>query len=180
MKFQFDIEISEQDYLDFNTFHLLRSPYGKKQMARLRGLVIGITCVGAVLYLLSDFDYIAMLILAVFMLLYLIFLNKIMVASMKRTIKTMKKQGKLPYTTKSFMEFDEEYFTETTPEQKTEYKYAGIERISIVEQTAIYLHLDSARGYILPVSCFASKEQYDSFLAFIKEKCAVIDVYKGK
>ena len=40
-----------------------------------------------------------------------------------------------------------------------------------------YIHVNNIMAYILPLSCFETKEQYESFLDFMKTKCANIDVY---
>ena len=36
VKFQFEVKMTDQDYLDFNTFITIRSYYGKKQMLTFR------------------------------------------------------------------------------------------------------------------------------------------------
>lgn len=36
MNYRFNVTITDQDYLDYNTFWMLRSPYGKKQMKIFR------------------------------------------------------------------------------------------------------------------------------------------------
>ena len=36
MKFQFNVKFNDQDYLDYNTFWMIRSPYGKKQIKTFR------------------------------------------------------------------------------------------------------------------------------------------------
>ena len=75
------------------------------------------------------------------------------------------------------MEFYEETFIETTPDNKTERKYSAIERVSVVDDKIIYIHVNNIMSYILPFSSFESKEQFDAFLAFIKTKCETIDTY---
>ena len=47
MKFQFNININDQDYLDYNKFWMLRSHYGKKQMTTFR-IVIAVI-IGAII-----------------------------------------------------------------------------------------------------------------------------------
>ena len=81
------------------------------------------------------------------------------------------------YSPVSDMEFYDESFIETTPENKTEQKYSAIERISVITDKVIYIHINTVMAYILPIYCFESKEQYAEFLEFIKTKCKNIDVY---
>ena len=81
------------------------------------------------------------------------------------------------YSPSSVIEFYEDSFVETTPDNKTEQRYASIERISIVDNKMIYIHVNNIMAYILPLSCFETKEQYDEFFEFIKTKCFNIDIY---
>lgn len=50
----------------------------------------------------------------------------------------MKKSGKPAYSPTSVIEFDEDSFTETTPENKIEQKYSSVERISIIKDRFVY------------------------------------------
>ncbi|MBQ9749646.1 MAG: YcxB family protein, partial [Clostridia bacterium] len=77
----------------------------------------------------------------------------------------------------SAIEFYENGFTETTPDNKTEQKYSSVERISVINNKVIYIHVNNIMSYILPFSCFDSKEQYTAFFQFIKTKCSKIDMY---
>lgn len=52
MRFRLELNVTEQNYLDFNTFHVTRSPYGKKQSAQLKKLFVGLACVAAALFVL--------------------------------------------------------------------------------------------------------------------------------
>lgn len=81
------------------------------------------------------------------------------------------------YWPESVIEFWEERFIETTPDNKTEQKYSAIERVSIVDNKMIYIHINSLMSYMLPLTCFESKEQYYNFIHFINAKCAHVDIY---
>ena len=78
----------------------------------------------------------------------------------------------------SEMEFYDESFMEITPDNKTEQKYSAIERVSVITDKVVYIHVNNVMSYILPLSCFESKEQYNNFLDFVRSKCTNIDVYK--
>ena len=71
----------------------------------------------------------------------------------------------------------EDVFIETTPDNRTEQKYSAIERISVVDNKVVYIHVNNIMSYILPFSCFESNEQYNEFFKFIKTKCSNIDIY---
>lgn len=181
MKFQFKVNLSDKDYLDYNMFWMIKSPYGKKQiltfrvtLAILLGVFIFITLYGGGFTAESFIGAIPMLIV---LLVFELFLTRFFKWTFKWQIKSLKKSGKMGYSPESVIEFYDDVFVEKTSENKTEQKYSAIERISIVDKRKIYIHINNVMAYILPLSCFESKEQYDSFFEFISLKCRNIDVY---
>ena len=181
MNFRFNVTITDQDYLDYNTFWMLRSPYGKKQMKIFRIVITVFWVIASLVTLFMD----GFSIVSVFGLIPLVivfFLIQILFPiffswALKLQIKILKKSGKMGYSPESMIEFYEDYLVEATSDNKTELKYSAVERISIVDHKMIYIHVNNVMSYILPISCFESREQYDSFLEFIKTKCANIDIY---
>ena len=181
MKFRFNVKLSDQDYIDFNVFSLYESPYGNKTKLTLR-IMITILFITLALLGLTYQDYstrsiVAAVILMVFLLVIQLRFKKFIVSSVKRTVKSLNKKGKLGYSKESVIEFYDDYFVETTEEGKTEHKSTAIERVSVVDNKVIYIHINSVMSYILPKDCFESKEQFDVFLGFIKTKCENIDFY---
>ncbi len=181
MKFKFDVKVNDQDYLDYNVFWMIRSPYGKRQLKTFRitfSILFGII---VLIYLFSgrfsSLPFLEMLPMLIVFVLFQLLLKPSFVWSLKGSIKNLKKSGKMGYSPESVIEFYEDSFVETTPENKTEQKYSMVERISIVDNKMIYIHVNNIMSYILPLSCFESKEQYDNFFDFIKTKCANIDIY---
>ena len=181
MKFQFNVKVNDQDYLDYNTFWMIRSPYGKKQIKTFRITIAVIFAIFISISLFSGGFSIESIVGIIPMLIVLsltqIFLTRFFSWSLKGTVKNLKKSGKMGYSPESIIEFYEESFIETTPENKTEHKYSAVERISIIENKMIYIHINNVMSYMLPLSSFESKEQYDSFFEFIKTKCVNIDIY---
>ncbi len=181
MKFQFNVNVNDQDYLDYNTFWMIRSPYGKKQIKTFRITIavlfvifISISLFSGGFSLESTLGVIPMIIV---LLLAQIFLTRFFSWSLKGLIKNLKKSGKMGYSPESVIEFYEESFVEITSENKTEHRYSAVERISVVDNKMIYIHVNNIMSYMLPLSCFESKEQYNNFFEFIKTKCANIDIY---
>lgn len=181
MYFKFSVYLNDNDYLEYNTFWNIRSPYGKKQIlgARILLAVFFLAIVFASLYsagfsvpgLLGVTPYFIALVLAE------VFLNKFFILCLKGQIKSLKKNGKPAYSPVSEMEFYEESFVEITPDGSMSQKYSSVERVSIITDKVIYIHVNNIMSFILPISSFNSKEQYDGFLSFIKTKCRNIDVY---
>ena len=181
MKFQFKVNTDDKDYLDYNKFMILRSHYGKNQMVGFRVVIAVIL----VIYILSSLflgnftidSFIGIIPIAVLLILFELLISPLFVFFLKGNLKSLKKKGKMGYSPSSVIEFYEEVFIEITPDNKTEQKYSTIERISVVDNKVVYIHVNNIMSYILPFSCFQSKEQFDSFFEFIKTKCANIDIY---
>lgn len=181
MKFQFNVNLSEQDYLDYNMFWMIKSPYGKKQFITLRIISSIIICVIFFVILfwggILDNVFIGISILIIFLILHQLFFKRFFLGTLKGQVKSLKKSGKMAYSESSVIEFYEDYFMEITHDNKVEQKYSVIERISLLDNKAIYIHINNVMAYIIPWTCFESAEQYDSFLEFIKTKCANIHTY---
>ena len=182
MNFKFNIQLTEQDYLDYNTFWSLKSPYGKKTMTGIRvmmAIAFGLLILATLLE--GDFSSETWTSISLYVILLVVFqltYNKIYKAFLKGYIKNLKKKGKMGYSPNATITFLDETFFEETPENKTEAKYASIERVSLVGDQVIYIHVNNVLAYILPSSCFESKAKYEKFVEFLKTKCPQIDVYK--
>ena len=181
MDFRFNVTMTDQDYLDYNTFWMLRSPYGKKQIKTFRIAITVFFVIASLVFLFIDGFSIAFVFeiipLVIVFSLIQIFLPIFFSWALKLQIKNLKKSGKMGYSPESIMEFYEDRLVEITSDNKTELKYSGVERISIVDHKVIYIHVNNVMSYLMPISCFESREQYDSFLEFIRTKCANIDIY---
>ena len=181
MKFRFDIRLTDKDYLDFNIFWMIKSHYGKKEMLKLRVGFVVLFGIGAALVLLmgekSANTYINAAFLCLLCVAFEVFMNRFFAFTLKNNIKSMKKKGKMGYSPEAVMEFFEDYFTETTPENKTEQKYTAVERISIIRDEFVYIHINNVMAYLLPVNAFSSRQEYDSFIEFMKTKTDNIDIY---
>ena len=175
MLFEFNIKLTDEDYLKFNEFWNLKSHYGKSQMLKFRILVcVMILLSSGVRNLYTGFadDTITHLIVTVIVTAIVqLFLNRMMSAYLKSYMKSLKKKGKPGYSP------GENTLTEITPTARAEQAYSAIERISIVGDGPIYLHLNNLGGYIVPASAFSTAENRAAFIEFIKTKCQNIDLY---
>ncbi|MDD6145629.1 MAG: YcxB family protein [Oscillospiraceae bacterium] len=181
MEFEFHVSLNDQDYLDYNIFCMMQSHNGKKQLKTFQILftIIAAIVIFMLLFVddLSQEAVLTNMVVVILSLLVVIFLPKIFTTSLKRSIKSMKKSGKLAYEPESTLQFSEDSFIDISLDSKSEIKYSAIERISIVDNKTIYLHINSVQASILPLSCFESEEQYRAFYEFIKTKCANIDLW---
>lgn len=179
MKFQFNIDLTDKDYVDFNIFWQTKSRYGKKILTTLRIFLL-VLCFIPTLSVVLDMGFSAESIIPG--ILWIIIIQLLLVPFFKLIakiqIKTLIKNGKPPYSPHSVLTFYEDSFTEETEDNKTETKYSGIDRISIVENKLIMIHTNSVQAYLLPAICFGSDIKYNLFKEFIKTKCAAVDTYK--
>ncbi len=179
--FKFDVNTTDKDYLDYNVFWMTRSHYGKKQITNLRIFIAVLIAIYIAIMLFgggfASGTFLSSLPLVMIFGFMFIFMTKFFKWTVKASVKSLKKKGKMGYSSIAVIEFLDDVFIETTPENKTEQKYSSIERISLVDNKMIYIHVNNIMAYIIPFSCFESAEQYESFLSFIKTKCANIDIY---
>ena len=176
MKFKLSTKITERDYLEFNVFLATRAPYGKKQIKVLRIFAAACFAIISVISLIGK-SYTAILAYVAGCGLVQLLIKPGYKWLVKRNMESMIKSGKSLFSPESEIEFFDEGFAETTAENRTEYKYSAVERVSVVEGRMIYIHLNSVTAYIIPIASFESSEQVGAFLEFIREKCQAVDVY---
>ena len=181
MLFELKINLTDEDYFEFNKFWMLKSHYGRSQMLKMRLMIVGIFLLSILIFGMGDglssftLVYAAPLLIALG--LFQLFFNKFMESSLKSHIKSLKKKGKPGYSPESTIQFGENTLTEITPTARGEQAYSAIERISIVGEGAIYVHINTLGAYILPASAFPTAESRAAFIEFIKTKCQNIDLY---
>ncbi|MBR4072796.1 MAG: hypothetical protein IKK24_02530 [Clostridia bacterium] len=182
MRFRFNIEITDKEYYDFNNFVAFRSKYGKKML-----MLIHIICIIMLLLLVvvplieGKFQKDALIgvipgIILVFI--WFLLFKPFMKLITKLHLKLIGKNAKKLYSPSSVIEFFDDCFCETTHENKNEHKYFAIESVSVVEYKAVYIHINSMLGYIIPAYAFTSPSEYEEFLKFIKEKVTTVNYYK--
>ena len=182
MTFQFDVNLTEQDYFNYNCFWNFKSPYGKKQLLTIR-VIFGIIFIALGLYTMWDggFSTEAILISAPYFIMLIVFqliFNPLISHSLKRNIKALKKKGKMCYSPFATMTFNPDTILHVSPEMKNEVAYSLIERVSILNGYAIYIHLNNLTAYIILFSCFSSDEETEKFIEFLKSKCNKVKYYK--
>ena len=184
MLFHFDITLNDDDYLAYNRFHMIRSPYGAKTLRNFRLVLTAIVALFLIPTLsrtgFSPYSLIAIIPSLAILTVMQLLLPTVLVSSVKSQIKKAKKTGKPAYSPKAEIEFYEDFFVETTDENRSEIKYSAIERISVVDGKYIYIHVNSVMSYIVHVSLLDTAEKYDAFMAFLATKCDKIKEYTPK
>ena len=183
MLYGFDVSITERDYFEFNKFHILKSPYGKKYKTTVN-LAIGAFSLAAIFLVILTLGFsieaiIAAVPIILFCVILMISYPYIVVGVLKLGELFAKNKPSKSYASWSRIEFFDDFFSEQTDVGRTETKYFAVECISVTD-TAIYLHLNSATACILPSVLFASCEELDNFIDFLKTKNTKTTFYRRK
>ena len=170
MKFQYTFKLDEQDYYEFNRYHMDNAPQMKRQMGILRFL-FPVFFVFLGMSLGSGFAAagIVNVLSGVLAVLWIVFFKRITNYSLKINIKKLKKDGKLVYDKDVEICFYDENFTEKSVESDSTFKYSMIEKIGI-GHAGIYLYMGALLAHIIPKSVFESEAKFEEFVAFINSK----------
>lgn len=181
MYFKFNVNLTDEDYLNYNMFTQTMTDGGKKQIAFLRGLMIIIILIMCVLCvslfedpLLKVFTCIALLVILV---VFLIRIPQDLKKSTKRVIKAYSHKSKKLFSESTVLEFFEDSFTEYAPGVKTEVNYSAIECVNILNGRYVFIQQNQLQGYILPFTVFESSEQCTACIDFLRSKISNVNFY---
>lgn len=170
--FEFKITLDDNEYLQFQEYHLSNNPLGKKSLMAVR-FIIPIFPLFVIFFNIKDAGFEANLIVAIVMTILLIIWiarsKKEMLNIIKGRIKNMRKIGVIPYHNEVILKFDDESIYEITPNTEHKDKYSLIKNIAVTEK-AIYIYVTPVRAYILPVTAFSEVIEKQKFLEFINMK----------
>ena len=171
--FEFNIVLTEQDYIRFNQYHMTHSANGKKAILLLRLLMPIISLCALLIFVVADADPTLILIEAIVLGLLSIFFifygKKILLKSVAKNISKLKKDGKLPFNQESTITFDETHILEKTDLNESKISYQIIEKIAETEN-AIYIYFSAMQAYIIPNTVFESNEHRKELLDFMYTK----------
>ena len=87
----------------------------------------------------------------------------------KRAIKSVKKDGKLPYGSDVLINFGEELIFEIADGNELKIKYKNLGKVAVGSR-AIYIYHNITQAFTVPFSAFETESQRDEFLEFINYK----------
>ena len=181
MRYVFDIFLGEGDYIDFNVFHVSRSPYGKKTHRGLRVMLLVMFAIPALLSFweegVNSTTVLYALLLVGFGLLMAGLLGKFFAFSEKSTIRSLKRSGKLPYSPESRLGFTDEGILEITPDGRLEKRWESMERLCTREGKVWYLYMNNTAAFILPVEQLRAQTDVEEFRRFLESRVPVVDVF---
>ena len=181
MNYIFDIFLTEEDYIDFNVFHLSRSVYGKKHQRVLRILLAVIFAAAVLINFwaegISPVTVAYALLLGVLGLMMTVFYGKFSGFLTKLSIGSLKKSGKMAFSPESRVGFTDEGILEITPEGRTEKRWETVERLCILEGKVWYLFTNNIAAFILPVEQLRAQTDLAEFRKYLESKVPVVDVF---
>ena len=179
MRYVFDIVLAELDYIEFNTFHATRTPYGKSLRRGLQGMILVLYAIPVALSLweegITPMTVTYGLLLTGIGLLLAALMGKFFAFSVKSTIRSLKKSGKLPYSPEARLGFTDEGILEITPDGRTEKRWESIERLYIREGKVWYLYMNNTAAFLLPEEQLRTQTDLAEFRAFLESMCSVVE-----
>ena len=182
MNYIFDIFLTEEDYIDFNIFHMNRSVYGKKHQRVLRSLLAVIFVAAAIINFwaegISPVTVLYALLLGFLGLMMTVFYGKFSGFLTKLSIGSLKKSGKMAFSPESRVGFTDEGVLEITPEGRTEKRWESMERLCIREGKVWYLYMNNTAAFILPVEQLRTQTDLAEFRKYLESRVPVVDVFE--
>jgi hypothetical protein len=168
--FKFKYSLNDNDYLEFNRFHLNSSPARRRAYWFSRAL-FPFMCVMFAFFIHRTMSgaaaWVPIGLLAVIGITWSIGYDRVVFEPLvKRQISRMKKEGKLPYGESETYSFGEDGLRKTTSRGEFSLKYGSFERI---EQSvaAIYIYVGAIEAIIIPSRVFENEAAKQEFLEFI-------------
>lgn len=181
MNYIFDIFLTEEDYIEFNIFHLNRSVYGKKHQRVLRIMLAVIFAAAALLNFwaegISPVTVAYALLLGFLGMMMTVFFGKFSGFLTKLSIGNLKKSGKLAFSPEARVGFTDEGVLEITPDGRTEKRWESMERLCIREGKVWYLYMNNSAAFILPEEQLRTQTDVVEFRRYLEAKLPVVDVF---
>lgn len=177
--YTFQYLVTGDEFLEFGLHHNYSIPAHRKRVMMQRYLIPALYMFLAfVLGSSSEYPMIYYITFGIASILWVLFSRKIIISTIRKNMKAMEKSGKPPFGQDSTVIFGEERVTTTTRDSETSATYSGIEKI-ILGKSALYLYINAASAFIVPHRLFASEEEKEGFLQFIRQKTNA-EVIRGR
>lgn len=181
MNYIFDIFLTEEDYIEFNTFHLNNSVYGQKHRRGLRIMLAVLFAAAALINFwaegISPVTVAYALLLGFLGLMITVFFGKFSGFLTKLSIGSLKKSGKLAFSPEARVGFTDEGILEITPDGRTEKRWESMERLCIREGKVWYLYMNNSAAFILPEEQLRTQTDVVEFRRYLEAKLPAVDVF---
>lgn len=168
---KYRIILNDGDYLRFKIFHTYHSKLGKRQINKMRTMMIKLYgCVFLLFLSVEVSHYVLILyviIAAVISVIYYFNTPKRLERSILKQVSEMKEDGKLPYHADAEIEFMESMIVHRCEQGEIHVNYRDIERIYI-EQDYLYIYYNAVQAFAIPYHCLG--EDKDRVIEYVTEK----------
>lgn len=172
---EYQIHISEEEYIRFNIFHNTNSKQaeGTRITLMLFAILLPVLTVCNVLLVLlqvktNDILFLTASIFgSLLYILWYIYYPKILERKVRLSIKRLKASGKLPYRTDFCVEFQDEKIVMTSEYGKFYVFYKDIEKICI-QKDCFYIYYSITEAVIIPFHCLGGDKE--RVLSYVSEK----------
>ena len=171
--FSYHISLTDDDFITFNTYHLLNSPAGKRSVFIYRWFVPILSALMVILTALVEQDPAMFIIKITFIvivtIIWLFQVKKLFIRGIKTQVKQTRKTGKLPYFPEADLVFDEYVIRETHSVGMSEIRYEALEKVAVTSD-ALYLYFSTAQAFILPTTYLATEVEKQQLIDFLVQK----------
>ena len=169
--YRFEYEITEHDYMQFNEYHLLNSPSGKRTLllTKCMGFIVSIAIIIAAGIIGNNKGQLIVniIFLAVFSIIWFARGKRIALKSMCKQMNKLKKEkGKL-YSDKGTLTFDENGITDISEDKELKTPYSTVTQLC-TGNNALYIYFSPIIAYIVPVRLL--DDNSDEFKTFLERK----------
>lgn len=173
MHYRINVNLTEEDYFEFNKFVQFNAPAGKKNFTATRIIMSLLPVIVVILGRIStgfNTELLAEIILMIPLSVLVFFTFKPFVWFFtKIQIKAMMKKGPL-YSSVSCIEFYDDHLIEYTSQKQTQSAYSTIKSVFIVNSQTAYIFENAVSAIIVPASVFSSAQEWNGFVEFLSAK----------
>ncbi len=167
--FSFTYTLDDNDYYDFNKFHMYHAPMNRKRVQYGRFLWPVTYMALAALFFRLTHNVTSYYIYGAISVCWLLFYKQMNNFLLKRRLLKIKKSGKLPYEPQVTMDFSQDQITEKTSTSEAKSDYSQIEHV-FTGDSAVYVYKSAFSAYIIPNRVFRDADEKKSFIDFMESK----------
>lgn len=165
--YRFEYYITEQEYLQFNEYHLLNSAAGKRGLilTKCMGLIFSIVLVVAFIIAGAESGLIITetIFLAVFSIIWFARGKKTAIKNMRKQMEKLKKENGKLYSDKGTLIFDEYGITDISEDKELKTPYSTVTQLCI-GNNALYIYFSPMMAYIVPNRLINDINEFKAFL----------------
>lgn len=168
-----EYDVSEQDYINFNLFHIKTSKKMRKSIWAADLTIAAILILASVFlfFVFKDRVVIPIYILVSLALIifWVLFFPKWYELLLKRTIKKMIKRNESSFTPHQTLTLKEDFIISKNSANKSNVEYDTIQRLESANN-CIYIYINEIKAYIVPFSAFSGLNEKSKFEQILEEK----------